>query len=387
MAAKFQVFLSYAREDAEFAEQLATDLKASGADVWWDQQIKPGYKYHIEIEAAVLACSKMVVILSENSIDSKYVRKEWSYAIDHDKDVIPAVVDKTEKPLALWDLEHVEFGTDYQRGLADLIRSLDLKRQPDKASKAQGSERGEEVRKADIRGTSRNSKRERTARQKEQAAKQAEEEHTAREKAADRKAKREREKAEMLRRLGQIMKSNWAENEEKAELRRQKAEADRAVELKRQEARVARMAKAAPPVSAKAGPKVDPSPGGSGFLSTVAAIVFVGLAWVGIDWYSSHQVVKGCVAHPPRGYYLDLARSSATTVLSSVSQRKDEQLPAVCYQADKSTSGFYLIIGPYPTRDDAEQQRQKLVDRRLYLGAAVEYFDEKGRPKVVGLWK
>jgi TIR domain len=47
-------FVSYSREDMEFALRLAKDLKAKGAKVWMDKlDIRAGRPWDDEIEAAV----------------------------------------------------------------------------------------------------------------------------------------------------------------------------------------------------------------------------------------------------------------------------------------------------------------------------------------------
>ena len=48
-------FISYSREDSEFAFRLANDLKVAGADVWLDQlDILPGRPWDNAIEDALM---------------------------------------------------------------------------------------------------------------------------------------------------------------------------------------------------------------------------------------------------------------------------------------------------------------------------------------------
>ena len=83
-------FISYAREDAEFALRLAEDLKDAGAAAWLDQlDILPGDLWDIAVERALKNCPRMLVILSPASVTSTHVLDEVSYALQKKKTVIP----------------------------------------------------------------------------------------------------------------------------------------------------------------------------------------------------------------------------------------------------------------------------------------------------------
>jgi TIR domain len=58
------VFICYAREDEEFALQLARILKASAIPVWVDQwDIQPGANWVKSIDRALEECSTCLVVL------------------------------------------------------------------------------------------------------------------------------------------------------------------------------------------------------------------------------------------------------------------------------------------------------------------------------------
>ena len=51
-------FISYSRDDSEFALRLAQDLKAAAASVWLDQlDIRPGVMWDNAIEDALKNCA------------------------------------------------------------------------------------------------------------------------------------------------------------------------------------------------------------------------------------------------------------------------------------------------------------------------------------------
>ena len=49
------IFVSYAREDEEFAKAVADLLKSDGFDVWWDRELRGGQTFPDEIENAIAA--------------------------------------------------------------------------------------------------------------------------------------------------------------------------------------------------------------------------------------------------------------------------------------------------------------------------------------------
>ena len=120
-------FVSYSREDSEFALRLVQDLKAAGANVWLDQlELVPGRAWDNAIEDALLAAQQMLVVLSPTSVKSENVRDEISYALKQGKTVIPVLYMECVIPLRLERRQHIDFRQDYARGLAHLLKYLDV---------------------------------------------------------------------------------------------------------------------------------------------------------------------------------------------------------------------------------------------------------------------
>ena len=121
-------FVSYSREDLEFVLRLAKDLKAKGAKVWMDKlDIRPGQRWEAEIEAAVDACSRMLVVLSPPAIASKNVLAEASLAIDEGKEVIPVLYRECKIPFRLRPLQYSDFRSEYEAGMEELLATLSHK--------------------------------------------------------------------------------------------------------------------------------------------------------------------------------------------------------------------------------------------------------------------
>jgi hypothetical protein len=118
-------FVSYSRVDSDFALRLVEDLRGAGANVWLDQiELEPGRPWDIEIERALSACTRMLVILSPTSVNSTNVLDEVSYALKKQKIVIPVLYQDCDIPLRLNRLQYVDVLTNYSRGLKALLRSL-----------------------------------------------------------------------------------------------------------------------------------------------------------------------------------------------------------------------------------------------------------------------
>jgi hypothetical protein len=123
-------FISYSREDSEFALRLANDLKAAGAAVWLDQlDIAPGQRWARAIEDALNDCPRMVVILSPASVGSTNVDDEVSFALEEKKTVIPVLYRDCRIPFRLRPFQYLDFRSDYGRGLKALLKTLGAEQQ------------------------------------------------------------------------------------------------------------------------------------------------------------------------------------------------------------------------------------------------------------------
>ncbi len=79
------VFISYARLDASLAKRLADTLTANGFSVWWDVNLVGSDQFRDEIQRNLRAAQAVIVIWSENSINSRFVRQEADEALHFGK--------------------------------------------------------------------------------------------------------------------------------------------------------------------------------------------------------------------------------------------------------------------------------------------------------------
>ncbi|HEY4857561.1 MAG TPA: TIR domain-containing protein [Xanthobacteraceae bacterium] len=117
-----QIFFSYARDDAAFALQLASDLRNGGAQLWIDQlDISPGEHWDKAIEAALKSCPAFLVILSPRSVSSSNVSDEVHYALEEGKKILPVMYQACELPFRLRRLQYIDFTKDYKASLTACI--------------------------------------------------------------------------------------------------------------------------------------------------------------------------------------------------------------------------------------------------------------------------
>lgn len=115
-------FFSYSREDQDFALKLADDMRKNGISIWFDQfDIPTGSLWDIEIEKALKRCNDFIVIISSNSVKSKNVLDEISYAIEENKRIIPIKISNCDIPFRIRRLQYIDFVNNYKTGLQTLI--------------------------------------------------------------------------------------------------------------------------------------------------------------------------------------------------------------------------------------------------------------------------
>lgn len=119
------IFISYSRTDSEFVDRLEADLKARSFRPWVDRRkLEGGQDWMDELQNAIDRCQILLVVLSSEAMASKYVRREYRYADQQGKPIIPLNWRPTKVPLDLNGLQWVDFQRSYDQGLYDLQIAL-----------------------------------------------------------------------------------------------------------------------------------------------------------------------------------------------------------------------------------------------------------------------
>ncbi len=94
-------FISYAHADKVIVFNAMRQLYERGANMWYDEGIKPAGEWVEEIAHAIKASSLFLVFISPRSVDSRYVRSEVGYALSENKEVLTVFVEDTTLPAGL----------------------------------------------------------------------------------------------------------------------------------------------------------------------------------------------------------------------------------------------------------------------------------------------
>ena len=79
----YSCFISYSDKNEKFAHQLYEDLQAHGVRCWLaTEKLKRRDRNHAITDAAVNLHDKLIMILSEDSINNDWAEKEYNYAIE-----------------------------------------------------------------------------------------------------------------------------------------------------------------------------------------------------------------------------------------------------------------------------------------------------------------
>jgi TIR domain/Predicted nucleotide-binding protein containing TIR-like domain len=140
----YSCFISYSWSDQDFAARLYDDLKEVGVRPWLDaKELKVGDPWREQIDRAIQAQDKVLLILSQSSISSSWVSLEVKNALrlEHQRQktrLFPIRLDDAifnvsgsetldllkEKQIA--DFSHWENKRFYQRAFSQLVRDLTI---------------------------------------------------------------------------------------------------------------------------------------------------------------------------------------------------------------------------------------------------------------------
>jgi hypothetical protein len=89
----YTCFISYSSKDQEFVQRLHADLQASGVRCWFaPKDMKIGDKIRHRIDESIRLYDKLLLVLSEQSVKSKWVEYEVEAALDKEQPGKPPVL-------------------------------------------------------------------------------------------------------------------------------------------------------------------------------------------------------------------------------------------------------------------------------------------------------
>lgn len=127
------VFVSYSRNDGDFARKLNEQLQINGRSTWFDQDsIAIGADFQKEIYKGIANSNNFVFLISQKSISSPYCADEVAYAVQQGKRIITLRLEKLENelPESLAAIQWIDAGKDkdFSGVFSQVIRTLDIDR-------------------------------------------------------------------------------------------------------------------------------------------------------------------------------------------------------------------------------------------------------------------
>ena len=126
------IFLCHSHKDKLLhAEPLAKDLKKHGLDVWYDSwSILPGDSLIQKISVGIRESDCFIVLLTPNSIDSKWVNVELGLALKRwEKEgirIIPIIWGECELPGFLKSINYLDFRKSYTSSVKELLLTFGI---------------------------------------------------------------------------------------------------------------------------------------------------------------------------------------------------------------------------------------------------------------------
>lgn len=117
------VFISYAHEDRDSAQELARLLELSGLSVWWDPELRAGEDFAQIIEQTLQNVKCVVALWSCHSVKSRWVRAEANDGLRSEK-LVPVALDDVEPPLVFRALHTLRLNTSDLHDESQVLQKL-----------------------------------------------------------------------------------------------------------------------------------------------------------------------------------------------------------------------------------------------------------------------
>jgi hypothetical protein len=122
------IFISYSRQSEAIAKTLAEDIEALGHTVWFDQELSGGQAWWDQILATVRSCDVFVFVLEPAALNSTACKREYGYAVDLGKPILPVLVSEGVStnllPPALSQIQFVDYRKQDRNAGFRLARAL-----------------------------------------------------------------------------------------------------------------------------------------------------------------------------------------------------------------------------------------------------------------------
>jgi TIR domain-containing protein len=124
-----EAFLSHSSLDRDFAIDIAGVVRRHGVPIWFSETNMVGaQQWHDEIGAALRRCDWLLILLSPNSVESIWVKREIVRCLNdprYNERIIPVLYQPCDYDQLSWTLsalQIVDFTQDFEDGCRALLR-------------------------------------------------------------------------------------------------------------------------------------------------------------------------------------------------------------------------------------------------------------------------
>jgi hypothetical protein len=123
------VFISHRKDDAQLAEQLATEVRDAGHEVWFDEwKIDLGDSIVERVDEGLEGSNYLVLCYSSSGM-SPWVNREWMSALARQLSgngvkVVPVLLTGGKPPAILADVKYADLVKDWSKGVSELLRAI-----------------------------------------------------------------------------------------------------------------------------------------------------------------------------------------------------------------------------------------------------------------------
>jgi len=122
------IFVSYNRKSESVARTVSEDIEALGHTAWFDHELSGGQTWWDQILARVRDCAVFVFVLNNESLNSTACKREYGYAADLGKPILPILVSDGVSinllPPALSQIQFVDYRSQDRDAVFRLARAL-----------------------------------------------------------------------------------------------------------------------------------------------------------------------------------------------------------------------------------------------------------------------
>lgn len=125
-----KVFISYSSKDSNAAKNIAEMLREHGIEPWLaEEQVLPGDRIFEKIQKAIKESEYFIVLLSQNSLKSKWVSMELGAALSRAAEgtgsrILPVILDDVQLPANIRSILYIDLRQNFKDGIDRIVSAV-----------------------------------------------------------------------------------------------------------------------------------------------------------------------------------------------------------------------------------------------------------------------